>query len=63
MGDTSKKTWLITFLDAKKRVVDTALTSGTRNDARRKAIDLYAQNGDKAAYAGFVVTEEKHGGY
>lgn len=57
-------TWLCSFLDQNKRVIDHVVYKApTRNDARRQAIDLYAKNGDKGLYAGFVVTEEKHGGY
>jgi hypothetical protein len=56
--------WLISFLDTEKHTVDSVLIHApTRNDARREALELYAQNGDRAIYAGFVVTEEKHGGY
>ena len=56
--------FLVTFYDAKKRVVDTALIrAASRNEARTTAVTLYAKNGDKASYAGFIVTEEKHGGY
>lgn len=58
-----KTRYLITFLDPQKRPVDNAHFVGERDDARREAMRLYAQNGDLHAYAGFVVTEEKHGGY
>ena len=56
--------WLISFLDKEKRTIDSVLINAlTRDDARRAAIELYARNGDRAIYAGFVVTEEKNGGY
>jgi hypothetical protein len=58
-----KTRYLITFLDPQKRAVDNAHFTGERDDARREAIRLYAQHGDLHAYAGFVVTEEKHGGF
>lgn len=56
--------WLCSFLDTNKRVIDHfTFRAPSRDDARRRAVQVYLQNGDKAIYAGFVVTEEKHGGY
>lgn len=56
--------WLISFLDKGKRTIDhVVIKARTRDDARREAVELYLKNGDRAIYAGFVVTEEKHGGY
>lgn len=58
-----KHRFLITFIDAQQRVVDNAHFEGSRDDARRKAIELYTRSGDLARYAGFVVTLEEHGGF
>lgn len=56
--------WLCSFLDKDKRVVDhVTYRAVSRDDARRIAVERYLENGDKALYAGFVVSEEKHGGY
>lgn len=56
----SEPSWIISFLDKNKRTIDHAVIKApSRNDARRRAIDLYAQNGDKWEYAGFVVSEKK----
>lgn len=56
--------WLCSFLDKNKRVIDhITYRAVSRDDARRRAVEMYLQNGDKALYAGFVVNEEKHGGY
>jgi len=58
------KTYLISFLDKHKRAIDSQLIKAkSLNEAKRVAIDTYAQIGDRALYAGFVVQEEKHGGY
>jgi hypothetical protein len=58
------KTYLISFLDKHKRGIDSQLIKAKDlNAAKRKAIEEYAKIGDRAQYAGFVVQEEKHGGY
>jgi hypothetical protein len=56
--------WLVSFLDKNKRVIDHATFRAVdRDSARRRAVEMYLQNGDKAIYAGFVVNEETHGGF
>jgi hypothetical protein len=58
------KTYLISFLDKKKRALDHQLIEAANlKAAKRAAIDAYTLIGDRAVYAGFVVQEEKHGGY
>lgn len=58
-----KHRFLINFIDARKKLVDVAHFEGSRDDARRKAIELYLRSGDTGSYAGFVVTLEEHGGF
>ncbi len=58
-----KHRFLISFINASKGLVDNAHFQGTRDDARRRAVELYLKSGDTGPYAGFVVTLEEHGGF
>jgi hypothetical protein len=55
--------WLVTFYNTRKDVQDTLLVDGTRSQARRAAAETYLRNADRHGWAGFLVVEEKHGGY
>jgi hypothetical protein len=59
-----KTLFLISYLDKYKRCIDSQLVKAKDlNAAKRIAIEEYAKIGDRAIYAGFVVQEEKNGGY